>query len=343
MTQSHQTALTVGRVFTVWQLNVPATVGVALLAALYLWGARRVAVAHPRRPWPRRRTASFLLGLAVVVVAIDGAIDVYGATLFWIHMIGHLALIMVAPALLVTGRPLTLLLHSSRNPVHTWTKRVLRAPATAALTSPPAALATYTVTIVGTHLTGLMKTIMMRPWVGALEHVAYLAVGVQFFLLVFGDEPIRWRLSMPARLGLLAGSMAVDTFTGIALMQSTHPVGMASHPGWGPSPLADTQAAGGIMWVGGDGLMVVLTLALFATWAYQPDRPRLRGGWLEQVRLAAFDQRTGFPAPPAAGSGRHVDLDTDEERREAYNAWLAHLAGQPPRRAAPAPRPGPTR
>ena len=89
------------------------------------------------------------------------------------------------------------------------------------LTAPPVALASYTAVIVGSHLTGLMDVIMRNTWAGQLEHLVYLLVGCQFFVLVVGDEPIRWRLAAPARWLLLAVAMAVDTFTGIVLMQGT--------------------------------------------------------------------------------------------------------------------------
>jgi len=35
---------------------------------------------------------------------------------------------------------------------------------------------------------------------------------------------------------------------------------------WGPTPLADQQLAGGIMWVGGDGLFLVAVVAMVAAW-----------------------------------------------------------------------------
>ena len=45
--------------------------------------------------------------------ATNGSIAVYDQVLFSAHMLGHLALVMVAPALLVAGRPLRLALQSS--------------------------------------------------------------------------------------------------------------------------------------------------------------------------------------------------------------------------------------
>ena len=58
-------------------------------------------------------------------------------------------------------------------------------------------------------------------WAGQVEHLVYLGVGCQFFLLVLGDSPSAGGCSTPARWLLLALSMAVDTFAGIVLPQST--------------------------------------------------------------------------------------------------------------------------
>ena len=53
------------------------------------------------------------------MLATQSGIGTYDDTLFWDHMIQHLMLIMIAPPLLVVGQPVTLLLHASRNPLHT--------------------------------------------------------------------------------------------------------------------------------------------------------------------------------------------------------------------------------
>ena len=82
----------------------------------------------------------FLAGLAVVVIATQSGIGAYDDVLFWDHMIQHLLLIMVAPPLLVVGEPFTLLLHASRNPLHSWAKRVIRSRVVSFLTWPPVGL-----------------------------------------------------------------------------------------------------------------------------------------------------------------------------------------------------------
>ena len=140
-------------VFTQWQAAPVVTVSVVVLAGLYLWGVVRVARRHPARPWPAWRTGMFLGGLAVVVLALQSGIGTYDDVLFWDHMVQHLMLIMVAPPLLIFGQPITLLLHASRNPLHTWVKRVLRSRVASFLTWPVFGFAAYAAAIARAHLT----------------------------------------------------------------------------------------------------------------------------------------------------------------------------------------------
>src|ERR1700749_4183758 len=184
-------------VVTRWQFAPVITAFVAVAAALYLWGVLRVRRRHPARPWPLYRTALFLSGLAVVVIATQSGIGRYDDVLFWDHMVQHLLLLMVAPPLLVVGQPVTLLLHASRNPLHTWTKRVLRSAPIRAITWPAFGMMAYAATIVGTHLTSFMNLVMENDNVHNLEHVLYLVVGYLYFLPLVGKEPIGWKVSYP--------------------------------------------------------------------------------------------------------------------------------------------------
>src|SRR6516164_5064349 len=135
---------------TRWQSAPVVTAFVMVAAGLYLWGVLRVRRRHPARPWPLYRTALFLGGLAVVVIATESGIGSYDDVLFWDHMVQHLLLLMIAPPLLVAGQPFTLLLHASRNPLHTWVKRSVRSRVVAVLTWPPFGLAAYAITVAGT-------------------------------------------------------------------------------------------------------------------------------------------------------------------------------------------------
>jgi cytochrome c oxidase assembly factor CtaG len=332
-------------VFGRWQFGPVVTVLAVAMAVLYLEGAWRVARRHPARPWPWWRTALFLCGLAVVVMATESGIGAYSDVLFWDHMIQHLMLIMVAPVLLVAGAPLTLLLHASRNPLHTWAKRAIRSRLATGLTWPPFGIIAYTATIVGTHLTGLMNVIMSNAAVRDGEHVLYLVVGYLFFLPLVGREPIRWRISYPARLLVLFLTMPVDTFTGLILGYSTTPMtGMGPRPAWAPNPVSDLHSGGAVMWIGGDAIMFAVMMLVFLAWT-RDGRAASSGGWLEAARRASFAGLTG--SDPAAGArataatsgpggqdGGGAGTIDDDEHLAAYNEFLARINAAQSRRGA---------
>jgi cytochrome c oxidase assembly factor CtaG len=328
-------------VLTHWESAPVVTGAVVAAAALYLWGAWRVGRRHPARRWPWWRTALFLGGLGVVVLAIESGIGAYDDVLFWDHMMQHLMLIMVAPPLLVAGQPVTLLLHASRNPLHTCAKRAIRSRVVSFLTWPPFGLVAYCVTVVGTHLTGLAHEILINQTLHNAEHVLYLVVGYIFFLPLLGHEPIRWRVSYPTRLLILALAMPVDTFTGLVLgyAGSGFRVTDGPPPPGSPGLVEDVHWAGAAMWIGGDAIMLAYIMLVVWMWSRDPRADSVGMGWLEAARRSRFDdlvagQRAAgavpsqgrAPAaagePPAAASHGGID---DDEHLAAYNAYLAQL------------------
>jgi putative copper resistance protein D len=328
-------------IVSVWQF-APVVTGLAVAAAAaYLWGAVRVARRHPARPWPAWRTGMFLGGVAVVVVATQSGIGAYDEVLFWDHMVQHLLLVMVAPALLIFGQPVTLLLHASRNPLHTWAKRVLRSPVVAFLTWPVFGFVGYTAAIVAAHLTSVANLVETSQLMHNAEHAAFLIIGYLFFLPIIGSEPIRWRLSYPARFIILVLAMPIDTFTGLVLgygNAGTPGVSTVGRPGWAPSAVADLHAGGAVMWVAGDGIMFALMMVVYLMWSLDERAAASGHGWLEAARrtnlanlvaahpargAAAGDDNAAGTAPTAWADGRG-GID-DDEHLAAYNAFLARL------------------
>ncbi len=323
---------------TNWHFAPVVTTFTVIVAAAYLWGVLRVRERHPRRPWPLPRTILFLLGLLVVNLATQSGIGTYDDTLFWDHMIQHLMLIMVAPPLLVAGQPVTLLLHASRNPLHTWAKRIIRSAPVQWITWPVFGIVGYAATIVGTHLTSFMNLVIQNGAVHQGEHVLFLVVGYLYFLPLIGREPIRWKVSYPLRLFLLFLAMPVDAFTGVVLgSYQTDPFVPLEPRSWGPSPINDLHEGGAVMWIGGAAIMFVVIMVTFFQWSREP-RAAAAMGWLESARQTAMADKfaEALPATPrdqaperpvAAHGARNVDLDADEDQLAAYNAYLARING----------------
>ena len=84
-------------------------------------GRRRLAAARaarragsiPGTRCPLARTAAFLGGLAAIAVALLSGIERYDTTLFSVHMVQHLLLMLVAAPLLALAAPVTQLLRAA--------------------------------------------------------------------------------------------------------------------------------------------------------------------------------------------------------------------------------------
>ncbi|HYZ37251.1 MAG TPA: cytochrome c oxidase assembly protein [Pseudonocardiaceae bacterium] len=294
------------------------------LAALAVVGYLIAVVRRTRTAatgWPLHATVSWLAGVAVLLLSMHSSIEVYGHALLWVHMIQHLLLIMVVPILLIWGQPVRLF----------WGKapgsRVLRW-----LTFPLLTIGLYTAVLVGTHLTGFPEAMATQPAVHHLEQLLYVVSGYLLFWPLAGAEASPWSVPHIVRFALLAVAMGADTLVGVALMLTGQPLapGMAMmRPGWGPSPLEDQNLAGAIMWVGGDGLMMLLMLAVVAQWSAAGSRARL-GDWLESARRQSLARIGSASGADYNTVGASADVDDDEEARAAYNRMLAELNRRSP-------------
>ena len=86
-----------------WPLVEWPTAVAAVAAVLYARGGRLSA--SPASAEKRWRGIAFYSGITTAVLAIGSPIDAYADRLFWSHMVQHVLLTMVAPPLILLGRP----------------------------------------------------------------------------------------------------------------------------------------------------------------------------------------------------------------------------------------------
>ena len=326
--------LTWGTALSTWHVSLVVDVLVVLAAIAYLHRAYRVL---PRQGghWPAGRSWAFFGSLAVLAITVQSSLDVYADELFWMHMIEHLALIMVVPVLLIIGRPIGLLAwrapaaepaEQAGQPDRTamLTDAALGTRTVSVLSFPLFGLACYAVVLVGTHLTGFMQLMLTHMWLHQLEIVAYLVSGYLFFLPLLGDEPLRRTLSYPLRVFLLLMGMTADTVIGVMLMMSAgepFPAYAAQHRTWGPSLLGDIHTGGGIMWVIGDGLMFLVTVLVVKRWMADTERQNDTGKWLESARRSTMANLGVDTVDP----DDEANIDDDDAALAAYNRMLKRL------------------
>lgn len=247
-----------------WTLNATVLVPAVGAVALYLIGA------HPPRPptrraagrWPLRRTVAFLAGIGAVLIALQSGIDAYDDQMLSVHMIQHMLLLVVAPPLLLLGRPVILALRSLPPGRRGSLARALDAARPA--TGPPQSLAVFAAVILLTHLPSFYDATLSHPLLHDAEHALYLAAGLLMFSPLLDGDPIpRHRLSGLAKLAYFIVAMMPMALIGAYLNRDL----TLFYPAYGPparalgiSALNDQAQAGAIMWVIGGSIMVAIGL-----------------------------------------------------------------------------------
>ena len=290
------------------------------ITALLLWraGVRRVDRLHPDARVQRRRTVSFVAGVAVIMVALDSGIARYDTTLFSVHMVQHMLLTLVAPPLLLWAGPITLLLRAASHEVRMrWILPVLHARAVRALAFPVVSWVLFASVMWGTHFSPLFDLSLENPAVHILEHALFLAVALLFWWPIAGSDPAPWRMPPVAKVLYAFLQMPQNTFLAVAVYMATTPLYphyVTTVRSWGPTPLEDQALAGGLMWVGGDFAFLIAVILLVRVWMNDEERRTIgedrkiegeRAAIRErEVRLAArLAAEAAAAGQPSGGSG----------------------------------------
>lgn len=248
------------------------------VAAALLWrtAVARVNAAHPANPVPRRRSTAWYLGLAAILVALDSGVERYDTTLFSVHMVQHLLLTLVAPPLLLAAGPITLLLRASGPETRRrWILPLLHARLVRAVSFPVVAWVLFAGVMWASHFSPLFDAALEDEWLHRLEHALYLGAALLFWWPAVGSDPSPWRMGPAVKVLYVGLQMPQNTFLAIAILWAGSPLYehyVTVKRDWGPTPLADQQMAGAIMWLGGDLLFLAAVAALVVAWMRHEDR-----------------------------------------------------------------------
>jgi putative membrane protein len=245
---------------------LPAVLLLLVPSAVYLGAVRARRAAG--RGWPALRTASFVVGLALVAVAVSPATGALGPGGVRGHVVQHLLLGMFAPLGLVLAAPITLLLGSLPVGRRRAARALLRSRVLHALTHPGTAAVLDMGGLYLLHLTPLYALSTTNALVHHLVHLHFLVAGFLFTWSVVGPDPAPRRPGTAVRAAVLVvagGAHAV-------LAKLLH----ARAPGHGDE-LEAGRAAAQLMYYGGDLAELALAVALFAAWYRSRSRERGRG------------------------------------------------------------------
>ena len=261
------TPLNLHSILSAWDWSPFALVVlVALLAAGSWYLAAEWRLAARGRLWPRRRELAFLGGLLTVDLALQSPIATFTGSYFEAHVIQHLLLMVVAPALLALGAPSTLLLQSADRITKRRWLRVLRSPAFAALTHPVTVWLLYF---------GLMLVFFLGPLVNvAMDHMALMdALNVVFLLggclywwpLVGLDPIVHWKMGYGTRMLTVLIGGPIETWLGIAIMAARSPIASMY-------TLSSTHAGGGMLWAVTELATLIGFVPIYVRWLRSEER-----------------------------------------------------------------------
>jgi len=238
-----------------WEFEPTVMFGLAALAIVYGVAGRRgwIRGDDDIRSWlpsPSARSLMFALGLITAFIALSSPIDRGGDRFFfWMHMVQHLLLMMVAPPLLLLGiagaqPPLPA---SPGAPRRIWT----------ALTRPWAAMLIFNAVLLVWHIPALYDSTLRVLPLHILEHLTFMAAGIVFWWPVV--DPVRGpaigAVSPLQKVAMLTLSGVPATVLGLLFSLGNRPFYnfYAQAPRlWGISALTDQQWAGAVMFGAGN-------------------------------------------------------------------------------------------
>ncbi len=267
------------RYFTAWEFPLYAVLGLLVVGGLYLWG---VWTLHRRGDrWPVMRTVSFVgLGLGTIAVAIFSFLGVYDTVLFWVHMLQHMLLNMIAPVFLVFGAPATLALRTLPKRQRGWLLAVLHSTVAKVLLFPPLTTGLMVASPFALYMSGWYEITLQNDFWHDFLHFYLITLGCLFFFPLLGVDPVPIKMPYPIRILLFLLTMPFHAFLGVTIMGSTRLIAeewyLAFERGWGLSPMEDQSWAGGLMWATGDITMFAAMITIFIQWIKDSNREAKR-------------------------------------------------------------------
>jgi cytochrome c oxidase assembly factor CtaG len=280
-----------------------------LLGLLYARRARTLADSGHRVPgW---RQACFYAG----VVVIGSTVSSLGGTseeLLYAHMIEHLLLGDIAALLIVLGLTGPLLAPILRIPLFDRLR---------VLTHPAIALPLWIVDLYVWHLPVLYQAALRHPGVHALQHVMFLAAGINMWMCLFGPLPTpAWFGNLGKLVYIVAVRLAGTVLGNIFLWSGTvfYPFYLRGDASFHISPIADQNLAGAIMMIEES----ILTLGLFCWLFLRTARESEERQELLEFASARGLELTEARAARAVSAGRGAELRRRLESRSRAHQRL---------------------
>jgi cytochrome c oxidase assembly factor CtaG len=290
-----------------WRWDVVFGTLAVFAAASYLLAVRRLH--RSGRSWPAGRTASWLAGCAVLLVATSSGVGTYAPAVLSVHMVQHMLLATLIPVLLVLGHGVTLALQTV--PTRTGERLVslLDAPAVRLIRHPALSWTAVALTLFGLYPTGLFGAVLQDHWAHLAMNTAFLGTGLALFWPVLGHSLPGRGLPPVARIVMVFAVMALHAAFSAWLLSRSAPVAEAFYTSlrlpFVPDLLADQRRGAVLAWALGELPVVITVLALVMRWT-RTDRSLPEPAGLQWALPRPDQDEMTYPDLVRAGSAAEV-------------------------------------
>lgn len=264
-------------VFTKATADPAPIILIALTLGWYLWSVRRLA--RRGRRWPVARTASFCTAEVFLAVATLSGVSAFDDVSFTDHVVQHVFIGMAAPIFLALSAPVTLALQASNRRVQTGILKVVHSPVGKVFSNPAVTWGIYGVSLFAYYFSSLYAYSLHHPVFHDLVHVHMLLAGSLLIWPAIGIDPLPKRMSHGMRMLYLLLALPFHTILGMALESQTTPIAAGMS-------LGDLHTGGALMWVSGEALGLICTLAIFVQWLRTDERAARRADRVGEASAA---------------------------------------------------------
>ncbi|MGD7705920.1 cytochrome c oxidase assembly protein [Microlunatus sp. Y2014] len=303
--------LTPERLLTAWTFDIWALLGVLVPTALYLTGVWRL---HRRGDhWPVGRTLAFVGGgMGFTAIALLSPIATYDTVLLSVHMVQHMILTMPVPLFMALGAPVTLALRVLPKGTRRVLVGILHSKPVKVLSFPLVAFALYIANPFVLYFSPLYLVTLQSDFWHNFLHLHFVVTASLFYWPLVGSDPIPNRLGYPFRVLLFMLTLPFHAFLGVTIMGSRTLIAeewyLAFERAWPPSPLADQEIAGGILWGTGDAIASLVIFILFVQW-FRTSQAEARRVDRQLDREEAAARRRDRTKAVSSGAGEAGDPD----------------------------------
>ncbi len=241
-----------------------------------LWRLHHKGIRH--RVVSLAQCAAFVLGLLSLVIALISPLSVLSQQLFAAHMTEHLILMLLAPPLLVLGRPDIVLLWTFPLRIRRGIGRILQKSAwlyssSCKFNQPVAVLIIVSVTMWFWHIPGPYEWAFANPGIHIIEHMSFFLTSYAFWALALRPfsrqqgghgHAMILLITFALESGLLGAllAFAAEPLYAVHIRAARHLPPLLTNI----TPLQDQQLAGLIMWVPASIVQLMAFSAVFVDW-----------------------------------------------------------------------------